>query len=257
MISAWMHTGPHAGKRARLREPRGVDELRAADGDTVGLLRGLLVPAGDTDVAADRVGELTLSDRDRLLAALYVHAFGDRVECRWVCARCREPFELTLSMRALVEQTFADAEPGCTRDEHGHYATAAGTRFRLPNLDDHACLDGLPSDRVEHELWRRCVAYVADGDDIDALMSAVGPLLDVELAASCPSCAEAQSVPFEIQRYFHAATARERPWLTREVHRLASAYGWSLAEILDLPRSLRREHVALVDADRTARRRPA
>jgi hypothetical protein len=41
----------------------------------------------------------------------------------------------------------------------------------------------------------------------------------------------------------------DRRQLVQEIHLLASAYGWSLSEILNLTRGQRRAFVALVDAD--------
>jgi len=38
------------------------------------------------------------------------------------------------------------------------------------------------------------------------------------------------------------------------VHRLAAAYGWTLADILSLARDTRLQLVALIEADATARR---
>lgn len=257
MIETVVHTGRHAGKRVRLRELRGADELRAAEGGVTALLRELLDPAGNDDVDADGLGELTVSDRDRLLAALYMACFGDAVSCRWSCEQCKEPFELELSMRTLCDRALSGVVTRCVREADGRYATPAGTRFRLPTLQDQQHLSGLPHERVQAALVERCVERACAGEDVDALMAEVGPLLDLDLAASCPACGAAQSVPFEIQRFLHGVMSRERRWLAREVHRLATAYGWGLSEILALPRSLRREYVALVEAEGAGRRRRA
>lgn len=257
MIATVVHTGAHAGKRARLRELRGADELRAVEGGTIALLRELLEPVAHNDVRTEGLGALTVSDRDRLLAALYVSAFGDAVACRWACEHCGESFEIELSMRALCDRALSRASTRCVREADGCYTTPAGTRFRLPTLDDQQHLSGLPQEHVQAALVERCVERVCAGEDVDTLMAEVGPLLDLDLAASCPACERAQSVPFEIQQFLHGVMAKERRWLTREVHRLATAYGWGLSEILALPRSLRREYVALVEAEGVGRRRHA
>jgi hypothetical protein len=257
VIATVVHTGAHAGKRARLRELRGADELRAAESGVIALLRELLEPVGHNDLHREALGDLTVSDRDRVLAELYVAAFGDAVACRWACEKCREPFEIELSMRALSASALAGGTTQCVREPDGHYATPAGTRFRLPTLDDQQHLSGLPQERVQSALVERCVERVCADEDVDTLMAEVGPLLDLDLSASCPACDAAQSVPFEIQQFLHGVMMRERRWLTREVHRLATAYGWGLSEILELPRSLRREYVALVEAEGMGRRRHA
>lgn len=257
MISTVIRSGRHAYKRVRLREMCGTDELRAATGDVAELLRGLIEPAGIDDLAGEELGEVTVSDRDRLLASLYVESFGDAVTCRNPCTRCGEPFELELSIRDLCERTLADEGSRCQRDADGAYTTEAGTRFRLPTLVDQASLAGLPWERTLRVLRERCVEHEAEGEDADELMTEVGPLLDLDLSAVCPHCEAELSIPFEISQFFRSAMARERAWLVREVHRLASCYGWSLSEILELPRSLRREHVALAEAEAITRRRRA
>lgn len=238
-----------------MREMCGTDELRAAAGEVPELLRGLLAPTNVDDLDTNELDEVTVSDRDRLLATLYTESFGDVVTCRNGCTRCGEAFELELSMQDLCEQMMAGGDGRCRRGAHGDYATEAGTRFRLPTLADQSRLTGLPQERTLAVLRERCVEHEADGEDVEELMAEVGPLLDLELSATCPHCDADLSIPFEISQFFRLAMARERTWLVREVHRLATSYRWSLSEILALPRSLRREHVALAEAEAAARRR--
>lgn len=254
MVAVLMRAGVHAGRRMRLREMRGSDELRAMEGDPVDLMRDLLEPCGAGDLRPGELERVTLSDRDRVLCALYGQALGDRVEFQNACAECGESFEVALSLSELAAEVLcAHGSLRCVPDEDGFYSMEWGSSFRLPTLGDQRELWGLEREDVERELLERCVRRAVPGENIDALMEQVGPVLDLDLSASCPMCESAQGVPFEIQQYFHSALSRERRWLTRETHRLASAYGWTLAEILHLPRSLRREHVALVEGERFAR----
>jgi hypothetical protein len=40
---------------------------------------------------------------------------------------------------------------------------------------------------------------------------------------------------------------KERPRLLYEIHRIASSYHWSQQEILQLPRTLRKQYVELIE----------
>ncbi len=84
-------------------------------------------------------------------------------------------------------------------------------------------------------------------------MAEVGPILDLDLEATCPECGARQAIHFDICAHLLGALASERLWLAHEVHTIASAYGWSLAEILGLPREDRRVYVRLIEAHRPKR----
>jgi hypothetical protein len=89
---------------------------------------------------------------------------------------------------------------------------------------------------------------------VDAL-EAVAPVLDLDIGTACPECGARQSVHFDVQFYLLRAIAQERPLIAREIHRIASAYGWSLQEILGLRRSERRQFVELIESEQLPRRR--
>jgi hypothetical protein len=65
-------------------------------------------------------------------------------------------------------------------------------------------------------------------------------LIDVDLEAACAECGQAAVARFDIQSFVLQRTLYQREGVLSEVHALAGAYGWSLNEILGLPRSLRR-----------------
>jgi hypothetical protein len=81
----------------------------------------------------------------------------------------------------------------------------------------------------------------------------IAPLLDVELDATCPECGHVHAVRFDVQRFFLGRLVAERAQRAAEIHRLARGYGWSLSEILSLPRARRRDYVELVERELGAR----
>jgi hypothetical protein len=262
MLELQLKPGLPNGRYAHLRELCGRDESLVAGTSSavaVTLLDRLLVPAPGAAVLPGAAGDLAICDRDRLLAAVYCATFGDRIETRTTCTHCCQPFDLQFSLTAL--QDSLGGEPLAEGpDEHGHFRLPDGRRFRLPTLHDEQALAGLDPDLAHHTLAARCL--VAGEGDVDPapLLAAIerhAPVLDLELGAHCPHCEQDGLVHFDLQSFLLSTLVREGQWLAREVHRIAATYHWSCGEILDLPRSQRRLHVSLIEADIAARRRQA
>jgi hypothetical protein len=93
-------------------------------------------------------------------------------------------------------------------------------------------------------------------DNRDLLLAAMeeaGPVLDVDVDAACPDCGGSQSVRFDLQSHLLRSLAHEKRFLVREVHLIATAYGWGHGEILGLTRQERRAFTSLIMAERVAR----
>lgn len=250
MFDVELRPGLPGGRWACLRELRGRDEAAlgdAAELAVVALIDQLLVAAAGTTVAPGMAAALALGDRDRLLAAVYRQHFGDRVDGRHTCAGCGEAFGVGLSLAALEATLVAGAAAVTGPDEVGAYRLPGRGRFRLPTIQDRRAVAGLQVDAARAALLRTCRLDddAGDDDELEAAMEAAGPLLDLDIDAGCPSCGAAAVVHFDIVSHLHGVLRQERRWLVREVHCLARAYGWGLAEILDLPRSERRAFVSL------------
>jgi hypothetical protein len=239
-------------RRAWLRELCGMDE-ESIEGrgtpDALRLLDRLLVDGPGASVRPGESGTLPVPERDRLLAAVYRTTFGSRIEGTLRCAACEAFFDLDFDLDTLVAQTLdAPQAPGFGAHE-GLYSLPDGRRFRLPTGDDECAVLTLPPEEAARALLRRCWLEGEVAVDEPALLEAlqrVGPVLDLELAASCPECGHSQALHFDMQRYLLGALAREAESLVYEVHRLALAYGWILEEILSLSRRRRRSYAALV-----------
>jgi len=233
-----------AGQRrmARLRELTGRDEYAVAGASTamaIALLSALMEEGSAADLVA--------ADRDRLLAAVHLQAFGDRIESTLTCVKCGQPFDLNFSLRGLIDSIDArtpSAQWKALGD--GRFESADGATIRLPTGSDELSVADLPSEEVEGVLRTR-----ADWPD-DEVLEEVAPLLDLELVAPCAECRHVHAIRFDIQSYFLTALAGERRRLLAEIHRLAIAYSWSLPEILSLTRTDRRTFVELIQNERVA-----
>jgi hypothetical protein len=234
-----------ARRIARLRELTGRDEHAVGGTNTanaIALLDRLLDDAneGDRLPAAD----LVAADRDRLLAAVYARAFGDRIESTLTCTQCAQPFDLHFSLRRLIESI----------DQRVVESDSLLPGIRIPTgRDELAAADLSPS---EAESFLRARAMESgewpDAAAVGEALERIAPLLDLELVARCAECGYVHTIQFDIQSYVLGAILAERRRLLTEVNRVAYAYSWSLEEILSLTRTDRRTFVELIENERVA-----
>lgn len=260
MLELQLQPGLPSGRRACLRELCGHDESLVrgtSSAVAAALLDRLLVELPGATIPPGSASDLAICDRDRLLAAVYRSTFGDRIETRAPCRHCDQAFDLTFSLSEL--QASLDGEPLADGpDTDGLYHLPDGRRFRLPTLRDEQALIGLGDADAPRALAARCLIEGDPEADLAPLVAAIerhAPVLDLDLSARCPHCEHDQPVHFDLQSFLLAALAREGQWLAREVHLIAVTYGWSLDEILRLPRSQRHLYVSIIEAEASARRR--
>jgi hypothetical protein len=269
MFEVGLNPGSGGRRLAWMRALTGRDELELgelAPGAITDLLGRMLVAVPGAALGLPDLARATIADRDRLVAGLYAQAFGDRIESRIECGGCRQSFEVAFSLSALISDLDERAQDAARRyapagsgpGDDGFYELGEGVRFRLPTVADERALAALPradaaDDRVfSGALLERCVRMDAGEARaipiaaVEAAMEAVAPVLSLELPVRCALCDAAQGVDFDLIHFLLAALARERPLLVREIHALASAYRWSFAEIVGLPRELRRAQVEII-----------
>lgn len=247
----------------RIRELCGYDEQRVAGTTTSDALRlidglcvdglsvaGLSVAGPPTGTATWMVdaAELTVPERDLVLAALWRWTWTDRISGSLVCASCTEPFDFDFSLSALetgVRESLAQLP-----SDSGVYTLDSGARFRLPTGRDELAAASTNSPAAERLLFERCVINDAgDETGIEQAMEIVGAGIDAEFEATCPECGAARPARFSIQDYLLSALVSGRSALIVDLHRIALAYHWSLHEILSLTRRQRLACVALLDGE--------
>jgi hypothetical protein len=241
---------------AFLRELCGDDEesVGATNSEAaIALLDRLLVDQAGAVVGPGGASELTIADRDRLLADALLAEIGTRIDSTVRCAACDQPFDIDFDLAALLGSLRRDAvDAPATRESGAVYRLNDGRRFRLPCGVDERAVSALEPEAAARALLRRCVVDEHGKDDTAVLseaMRVVAPLVDVEVGATCAECGHEQTVRFDLQHYFLSAIVDGRRQRAREVHQIAMAYRWSLAEILSLPRARRRLHVELIERE--------
>jgi hypothetical protein len=190
--------------------------------------------------------ELPVGERDALLARLRELTFGPTLEAVVSCPFCDE----------LVEAGFAQVDLRQERGRSGGEAVELevdGTRvrFRPPTAADLvAVADARDDEEGRALLLERCLL---EGDPglgvaraVSAAMGEADPGAWVELALACPGCGERWRAPFDIVSFLWAEVEACARRLVRDVHTLASAYGWREDEVLALSAERREAYLELV-----------
>lgn len=241
-----------------MRALSGGDLLAVWDlGPGQGLVeRTLALLSTACDQSPDALAGLTIGQRDARLLTLREWAFGPRASGILACAGCGQQLELTFDLaevRAEAPERAGDAGS----------ITMAGyeVEFRPPDSADLlAAVDESDPGRLRARLLERCILTARrDGDPVpadrlppeivDAVaggMARADPQADVELAVSCASCGHHQRGVFDIASFFLSEIDAWAGRLLREVHTLASAYGWAERDILALGARRRRRYLDLV-----------
>lgn len=239
-----------------LRELTGEDENSVEENSTLAAIRlldRLLTTESGTALDPGDARKLIPADRDRLLVSVYKHTYGSRIESTRDCPNCGEPFDLDFSLNALQSSlTQTLNKVAFETDGDGVFSLTDGCRFRLPTGEDELAVSGLSPEKAGYALLERCILDETppkNPDAIESAMQELAPIMDLEIELVCPECEHEHLVNFNIQSYLLTAIKQERNQFLHEVHRLASSYGWSLSEILGLPRSRRRVLAFLIESE--------
>jgi hypothetical protein len=219
-----------------MRELRGRDEMAVDGVDTRAALALLDRLIGHDALQA---ASLCAADRDALLAALHRREWGDRIVSTLRCVACGERFDVSFAL-SEVQSHLAQSARGA----------AVSPPTARQELDASACgaADGAAA---------LAAAIGVDAAGIEAAaatLEAEAPILDLEITAACAECGHPHAAHFDVQSFVLQRLIGERESLQAEVHLLASAYGWSLRDILTMSRSDRRGLVRMIDETRRARR---
>lgn len=217
--------------------------------------RGLtLLAAACPDMPVDALAELSIGQRDARLLALRKRTFGPQLASLVTCPDCGERLELAVGVADLLvsDGTAGLAAHGLETGEDGSAtlslaAASYEVRFRLPNSLDLLAVAGCQDpDAARQLLLERCLLRVRqNGDEADPAqlpaevvaatverMAQADPQADVQLDLSCPTCDHRWQAAFDIVSFFWNEIDTWAQRTLRQVHVLASAYGWREADIL-------------------------
>lgn len=221
---------------------RGLDQLP--------LERALtLLEASCPESEPRALAAMSIGRRDARLLTLREWAFGSRLTGCSVCKSCSQPLEIDIQVSDL-RQSADDTEPSVVS------LAASGYELSLRpvnSLDLAACMNaGRPGD-ITRELFTRCLveARTAEGADSAGQVTAgdvpdevarfamesvakADPQADLEIVIACASCGRNTTEVFDVVAFFWNEIDSWARRILREIHVLASAYGWRESEILAL-----------------------
>jgi hypothetical protein len=215
-----------------------------------------ILAAAYPDEPPEALVRLGIGERDSRLLSVREQVFGPALTAVTVCPSCGERLELEIA----VEDIRADFNPDPT-EPHTMQADGWELTFRLPTSRDLAALDGLPLDADPRAaLLERCVlAARQDGEahppadlppEVQAAlaecMEQADPQADVQLNLTCPACATQWQAAYDVVTYLWAEIETRAETLLREVHVLASVYGWSEGEILAMSARRRQRYLEMI-----------
>jgi hypothetical protein len=202
--------------------------------------RELALLESASGIPVGELARLTIGERDRLLLALRIGTFGNRLECETRCPACDARLELSFNASSLMVpvREINEADLEISVDD-------AIVRFRLPDSNDiAAALRGEDlAQRVLHSpdshpsrLRTTLAARIAELD----------PQSEISLDLNCGACGHQWQSPFDPAAFLFREVEAHVARLTNEVHQLARAYAWSEESILAMGATRRRRYLSLV-----------
>ena len=200
------------------------------------------------DVPPSRLPDLPLGAITRTLLRLREACFGPRINAYVDCEQCGERMEITLDTGQLLA--------GVNEQDTPAEFDISNHRFRVPCSRDLAAIT-VERDIKEAavKLLEHCCLSHPDKSSLDfagilteaeTMMATLDPDADINLALTCEACGENWLAGFNIGTLLWDEIDAHARSLLAEVHRLASAYGWTELEILALSAQRRSTYLDMV-----------
>ena len=206
----------------------------------------LVLAAAVPGVSFDTLADWPLGKRNATLAALRIACFGPRLEGWSTCPQCEEKLEFEIDATLFAQSVDDSSSAPVSVNRH---------TFRLPTTRDLAGIAGMQDPATAAlSLAESCrigpgqPATAADLGEIGEALAAADPLAEILLAMPCPVCGHEGSASLDLIAFFWAELERRARRLLREVHHLASAYGWTEPQILALSDHRRAAYLEMVHA---------
>lgn len=215
------------------------------------LRRALLLASVDGSVTT---GQLPVGDIARRLLSTRLRMFGETFQATASCPRCDERLEMTIDGRALLQDDGGDGADVLSLSADGFDVS-----FRLPTAAD--LLEVMDDDEsAPRRLLARCILDARhEGEAIEAgglpdeiiarieeAMEAADEQSDVEIALTCPACGCGWGSRFDIGSFFWDEVDAWARRTLRDVHTMASAYGWREEDILSMSAWRRQAYLNLI-----------
>lgn len=215
-----------------------------------------LLAAAWPDLAPETLADMRIGLRDSMLLTFRERLFGPLVECVSLCPECGERLDLTFSIDDVRTQAEGEIPETVAVDVDGCRVQA-----RLPNSTDLLCLSvdaGLAENQAL--VLARCVESVSRGDEelslddlsesafqaLGAAMARADPQADAQLDVVCPGCGHRWVELFDIATFLWHEIETWAGRMIRDVHLVASTYGWTETDILAMSPRRRQAYLDLI-----------
>ena len=225
-----------------------------------------LLEAACPGASPEDLARLSIGQRDARLMNLREWTFGPKLVCLTTCPKCGERLELTFNGADI--RTLSPSQPSCNEREgkgkndsltlcSGDYEIS----FRLPSSINLAAVDETKEMAESRRLLlQQCLLKINHhGEEVSVeglpteveetvvkRMAKVDPQGDLHLSLSCPECRHEWLSAFDIATFFWIEIDAWAHRILREVHILASAYGWQEADILAMSHWRRQYYLAMI-----------
>ena len=218
-----------------------------------------LLAAARPNASRETLARLSIGERDAGLIALRESLFGTQVTSLTDCPACGERLELSFNVRDIHTSSATDRDATITLSRSGYEL-----QLRLPNsLDLLSLTDCSSVEEMRAKLFKQCVQRIRHrgrvksaehareipSQIVELAIQRIGeadPQADVEVNLLCPSCQHGWQTSFDIVSYLWTELQARATQLLREVHLLASTYGWRESDILSLSAQRRRCYLEMV-----------
>jgi uncharacterized protein (UPF0212 family) len=223
----------------------------------------LLLKAAYPDAPSVALANLTIGQRDLCLLKLREMTFGTQLTGVAVCPECGERVELDFDSSDIADASarLPDFEAETGNNEYLLNLPGWELRFRLPTNADMATLSP-DSIQAQTKLLEACLIdarhegeTVQPADFPEEVVTAIAermaqedPYLNISIALKCPECGRQWQMIFDIVSYFTSEINAWAARIMREVHHLASAYGWREMDILSMSAWRRQQYLELIGA---------
>ncbi len=208
--------------------------------------------AGARENADDAAADLSVADRQFLLAQLARQLGASRFWLSADCTSCGKPFDVAVDLARLPVKTAGESYP-FAEAKLAHRTV----RLRAPTGRDQAAVEEIADEGqavrtlVERLVERDAHAEPALSDDdleaIDEALQAVAPEVATAVTSACPDCGADNATSFDVAELLLSSLRNP----LEEVHDIAATYHWGEGEILALPRERRHQYPG---ADRSSSR---
>ena len=224
----------------------------------------LLLRAAYPDVPVADLPRLSIGQRDAALMNLREKTFGSPLNGLAVCPACSEKLEIGFPLEDLFSSYGTQVDLPLLPDATEPKQLSTGgydLRFRLLNSADLMQVSIVPDpESARRALLESCLLEARQNsqqvsvtelpdDVIQALasrMDELDPLANVSLPLTCPACSHQWEMVFDIISFFWSEISAWAERTLREVHILASAYGWREADIIAMSAWRRQKYLELV-----------